>query len=425
MDEDMTIAAPTGRGLLRNPDFLTLWAGEAISEFESLIGRPALSFAAVITLAATPFQMALVSAAHIIPGLLSPLAGVWVDRLRRRPIMIGADLAFTVVLLTVPLAAVARLLSMPQLYAVVFVTAALDTVFRIAYGAYLLTLVGRDDILEANSKLTASSAVAEVSGFALAGWLVQWLTAPFAVAIDALSFLASIVALRAIWKPEDLVASRDQRRHLLTEIAEGARFIAADVRLLAIAACTAVQAVFDSVVGALYMLFVVNALGFKPGPLGVIFAVGGISSFVGALLARRAAETLGLVRSMVAGVAITGVGLMLVPMARGSGVYGAMMLSANQLIADGAFTIFMINYSSFVQIVTPDEILGRVNSCLMFSRRVAALVGSLVGGVLATALGLRAPLYIGALGTMLAAVMLLGVPEKIAPASQRLAEAVE
>jgi len=101
------------------------------------------------------------------------------------------------------------------------------------------------------------------------------------------------------------------------------------------------------------------------------------------------------------------------------------MLSANQLIADGAFTIFMINYSSLVQIVTPDEILGRVNSCLMFSGRVAALVGSLVGGVLATALGLRAPLYIGALGTMLAAVMLLGVPEKIAPASQRLAEAVE
>jgi transmembrane secretion effector len=260
MDEDISIVAPSPRGLWRNPDFLRLWAGETISEFGSFIGSPALRFAAVITLAATPFQMALLSAAKIIPGLLSPLAGVWVDRLRRRPIMIVADLVLTVVLLTVPLAAVAHLLSMPQLYAVVFITAALDMVFRIAYGAYLPTLVGRNDILEANTKLTASSAVAEVSGFALAGWLVQWLTAPFAVAIDALSFLASIVTLRAIEKPEELVASRDQRRQIFIEIAEGARFIAADARLLVIAVCTAVQMVFDNVVGALYMLFVMNAL---------------------------------------------------------------------------------------------------------------------------------------------------------------------
>jgi Na+/melibiose symporter-like transporter len=293
MAEPIPIAAPPRRGLWANPDFLKLWAGETASEFGSFIGGPALSFAAVITLAATPFQMALLSAAKIIPGLLSPLAGVWVDRLRRRPIMIGADLAFTMILLTVPLAAVAHLLSMPQLYAVVFITAALDTVFRIAYSAYLPTLVGRDDILEANSKLTASSAVAEVSGFALAGWLVQWLTAPFAVAIDALSFLASIVTLRAIQKPEELVASKDQRRQMFTEIAERARFIAADGQLLTIAVCTAVQAVFDNVVGALYILFVVNTLGFKPGPLGVIFAVGGISSFVGALLARRASRDAG------------------------------------------------------------------------------------------------------------------------------------
>jgi MFS family permease len=183
--------------------------------------------------------------------------------------------------------------------------------------------------------------------------------------------------------------------------------------------------IFDTMVGALYMLFVVNALGFNPGALGMIFAVGGISSFAGALLARRAAERLGLVRSMVAGVAIAGAGLMLVPMARGAGVYRASMLVANQLIADGAFTIFIINYSSFVQIVTPDEILGRVNSCLMFSGRVAALAGSLIGGVLGTAFGLRVPLYIGALGTMLAAAMLLTVPEDVTPAAQSLAEALE
>jgi MFS family permease len=425
MDDDSSTAAPARRGLWRTPDFLKLWAGETISEFGSFIGGPALRFAAVITLAATPFQMAVMSAAGIVPGLLSPLAGVWVDRLRRRPIMIAADVAFTLVLLTVPLAALAHVLAMPQLYAVVFITAALDMVFRIAYGAYLPTLVGRDDILDANSKLTASSAVAEVSGFALAGWLVQWLTAPFAVAIDAFSFLASVVSLRAIAKPEELSARTRERRHMFTEIAEGARFIVADPRLLVIAVCTAVQMVFDNVVGALYMLFVVNTLGFKPGVLGVIFAVGGVSSFVGALLARRAAEALGLVRSMVAGVAIAGIGLLMVPMARGAGAYGASMLIAHQLVADGALTIFIINYSSFVQIVTPDEILGRVNSCLMFSRRVTALLGALVGGAVGTALGLRPPLFIAALGTIFAALMLMGVPEKAAAPSAAAVEAAE
>jgi MFS family permease len=420
MDADNSTAPPR-LALRRNPDFLKLWTGETISEFGSFIGAPALRFAAVITLTATPLQMGLLSAANIIPGLLSPLAGVWVDRLRRRPIMIAADFGFTVVLLTVPLAALAHVLSMPQLYAVVLIAAALDVVFRIAYGAYLPTLVGRAEILDANSKLTASSAVAEVGGFALAGWLVQWLTAPFAVAVDALSFLASVASLSSIAKPEDLVTRTDRPSGVLSEIADGARFIVADPRLLVLAACTAVQMLFDSVVGALYMLFVVDTLGFKPGVLGMIFAIGGCSSFVGALFARRAAAALGSARAMVAGVAVGGAGLMLIPMARGAGAYGVSMLIAHQLIADGALTVFIVNYASFVQRATPDEVLGRVNSCLMFSRRVAALAGSLLGGALGMALGLRVPLAAASIGTMIAAAMLLAMPEHAAKPSRTAA----
>jgi MFS family permease len=406
--------------LFRHADFMKLWTGETISEFGSFIGGPALGFAAVITLAATPLQMGVLSAAQIAPGLLFSLfAGVWVDRLRRRPIMIWADIGRTLILLTIPLAALAHALAMPQLYVVSFAASALDIFFRIAYSAYLPTLVGRAEVLDANSKLTASSAVAEVGGFALAGWLVQWVTAPFAIAIDAVSFLASAVALRVISRPEQLDERTNTRRQMLSEAADGARFIAGDSRLLTMGIATTIQMLFDRILGSLYMLFVVNALGFKPGVLGVIFAIGGVSSFFGAIAAQRAAARFGAKRAMVTGIVITAVGQMFIPMARGAGRYGAAMLIAHQLIADGALTVFIVNYASFVQKVTPDEVLGRVNACFMFARRIAALSGSLLGGVLGATLGLRIPLVIAALGTLVTASMLATLPRGEASVESR------
>src|SRR5262245_2011428 len=190
---------PASRSLYRHADFMKLWTGETVSLFGTRIGSDAMSFAAVITLRATPFQMGLLSAAGYLPSVgFSLVTGAWVDRLRRRPIMILADLGRTAVLATVPLAAIYAALTMRHLYAVMLLAALLDIFFDISYRTYLPTLVDREQLLDANGKLTASSSLAEVAGFSICGWLVQWITAPFAILIDAVSFLASALAIAII-----------------------------------------------------------------------------------------------------------------------------------------------------------------------------------------------------------------------------------
>jgi MFS family permease len=186
-------------GLWRNPDFLKLWTGQTVSVFGSLITWTALQFTAIIALDATPFQVAVLTAAGPVAGILAGLVtGVWVDRLPRRPLMIAADLLRAILLAGIPLAALAGVLRIEQLYAVAFLTGVLTIIFDVAYQSYLPTLISRDDLLEGNSKLTASASAAEVGAFGISGWLVQLLTAPFAVLIDAASFVVSAVCLLLI-----------------------------------------------------------------------------------------------------------------------------------------------------------------------------------------------------------------------------------
>jgi predicted MFS family arabinose efflux permease len=393
--------------LLHNRDFLKLWSGETVSDFGSRMGAVAISFAAVISLHATPFQMGLLSAAQIVPALAFGLfAGVWVDRLRRRPLMIAADLGRFALLATVPIAAITGRLGMPQLYAVIVLAAILDITFDVAYRSYLPTLVGRADIVDANSKLATTSAVAEMAGFGLSGWLVQWLTAPFAIAVDAISFLPSAIAIAAIRTPEPSVKRDRAREDVLREIRDGARFVLGDSRLRALAAAAIAGASSYSVFSAAFMLFVVNTLGFKPDLLGMIFAVGGVSSFFGALIAARAAERFGAGRAMAVGFAMEGAALMLVPIARGADFAAAALLVAQQIIGDLAGTVFQINAVSLRQSLAPDQILGRVNASISFVARAAAMAGAVGGGWLGGAIGLRATLALGAAGLFVAAAML-------------------
>ena len=186
-------------GLWRHPDFLKLWAGQTVSLFSSLIGRFALPLVAVLTLDATRAQVALLHVVAMAPGILVGLfAGAWVDRLRRRPIMIRADLGRTLLLLWIPSAALLGLLRIEQLYVVAALTGTLTTFFDVAYRSYLPTLVRREALVEGNSKLQASGSVVEVASFGIAGALVQLLTAPIAILVDAASFLASALSLGLI-----------------------------------------------------------------------------------------------------------------------------------------------------------------------------------------------------------------------------------
>jgi hypothetical protein len=394
-------------GLFRHADFMKLWTGETVSMFGTRMGDVAIGFAAVIALKATPFQMGILSAARIVPPLVLGLfAGVWVDRMRRRPILIGTDIGRFLVLCTIPIAAMFAALTMVQLCAVMLAYSALDLFFDIAYRSYLPTLVEREDLLDANSKLTASASVAEAGGFALSGWLVEWLTAPFAILIDAVSFLASAIAIALIGKAEPTRAPRARDASVAREIADGARLVFSDGRLRAFGMIAIVGGFANSLVSTMYMLYVINALGFRPGVLGVIFAVGGASSLFGALAARRAADTFGTGMAMVAGLAIEGVALMLLPIARGAGPASVALLVAQQLIGDCAATVYFINAVSLIQTITPKPMLGRVNASLRFVGLGSVLVGQLVAGLAGGIIGLRATIAIGAAGLWVTAALL-------------------
>src|SRR5437899_6789326 len=182
---------------------MRLWIGQTISVFGSVVGVAAMSFTAILTLHATPFQLGLLSAARLAPGFVTALAaGAWVDRLQRRPILIGADIGRAALLTTIPLAAILGLLRIEQLYLITFLVSILTIFFDVAYRSYLPSLIGRAELVEGNSKLSASASAAEVSGFGVAGWLVQLFTAPIAILIDAISFLVSAISVWLIQAPE-------------------------------------------------------------------------------------------------------------------------------------------------------------------------------------------------------------------------------
>jgi len=324
--------------------------------------------------------------------------------------MILADLGRTAVLATVPLAAIYGVLTMRHLYAVMLLAALLDLFFDISYRTYLPTLVDREQLLDANGKLTASSSLAEVAGFSICGWLVQWITAPFAILIDAVSFLASALAIAIISTPEPIPSGHRGERALVREIAAGAKTIWSDGRLRALGLVALVGGFFPSLWNALYMLLVVDALGFKPAALGMIFAAGGASALLGALAAQRTSQWLGTGRAMVLGLAAGGFAMVLPPLARGAGASSVALLVADQLLGDGALTIYFINSVTLVQTITPHTILGRVNASLRFLNHSSILIGLVVGGVAGQFVGLRPTMLVGAAGVWLAAALLAASP---------------
>jgi MFS family permease len=393
--------------LRRHRDFRRLWTGETISVFGSRMGDVAVSFAAVIALGATPIQMGLLAAARLVPRLLfSLVAGVWVDRVRRRPLMIGADIGRFALLATIPLAAMLGHLAMNELYPVILAVGVLDLLFDIAYGAYLPSLVDSADVVEANSKLSASYAAAEVGGFAIAGWLVQILTAPYAIAVDALSFIASAVAINSIEKPEIEIAPRRRRSSFYREALEGVKVITGDRRLFALTAVNGLAALCYATFSTLYMLFVVDALGFKPGVLGVIFAVGGVSSFVSSMAAPRLIERIGEGRALAFGMVLQGVAWFCVPAARGATALAAGLLIAQQVFGDAGGTMAIISGQTIPLMLVPGRMLGRVKATISFVAMAAMIAGSVGAGVCAELIGLRPVMYAGAAGLAIAGVAL-------------------
>jgi len=354
--------------------------------------------------------VAFVTSADVLAGICFALfAGVWVDRLRRRPIMIAADIGRAAIVAWVPIAAWYGVLRIEHLYVVAFLAGILTTFFDVAYHSYLPTLIGREQVMEGNSKLTASESIAEFGSFSVSGWLVQLVTAPGAMAIDALSFVVSAVSLLVIRAPEPTPAATD-RRGVGHEIAEGMRTLWDDPRLRALALSRVGFAAGAGMFGAVVLLFVSRDLGFSPGAQGVIYGIGGLTSLAAATAAGRCRARFGAGPSMIGGLVTGGLGVMLIAAAPRRGALGVAMLVTQQIVSDPGWAIYSINETTMRQDLAPEAVLGRVTAADRFASLVATLVATILAGVIADLAGSRVVLAAGACCMFVAALILLASP---------------
>jgi predicted MFS family arabinose efflux permease len=371
----------------------------------------ALQFTAVLWLDATPLELSVLLGCQFVPGFLVGLAaGAWADRLHRRPILVAADIGRALALLTIPLAAVFDLLTIGQLYAVALVANSLTVFFDVAYEAYLPTLVERDELVEGNSKLTASASVAEFGAFSASGWLVQLLTGPGAVLVDALSFVWSAVFVGSIRRPEPDLAPHHERQHIGHEIREGVQLVARAPILRSLAVTNMIRMASARMLSVVYLLYLNREVGFGPGVLGMIFAVGGVTSLAGAAVAGRSRSVGGLGPALVLAGFIIPLGTLFMPLASTVSVVGVAFLVANQVITDPAWTFYDINSVSLRQAITPNRLQGRMNASMRFAEFAAMLAGTALGGVLGELIGLRQTLFVAVGGMVLAACWLLFSP---------------
>jgi MFS family permease len=406
-------------GLWRRPDYLKLWAGQTVSQAGSLVTGFALPLAAILALRASPAQVALLSAAGIAPGLvLGLVAGVWVDRMRRRPLLVLADLGRALVVGSVPVAALLGQLHIEQLYVVALVSSALAVLFDVAYPAYLPSLVRPEELVEANSKLEASGAVAEAAGFGAAGALVQALTAPLALAVDAGSYLVSALSLLLIRSREpspraaehDMDApKREGRGDILREVGAGLRLTLGEPLPRALAGATAIFTLCGNVIGVMLLLYLVREVHLSPALLGIIFGVGGVSAFVGSLLAKRAVQRWGIGRVVIGGLAIYTGSAILMPLASGPAWLAAALLVLAQL-TDCTHTVYSIGRTSILQALVPAGAQGRLHASLRVTEAAATLAGVALGGTLGQTIGPRGALFVVALAILLAPLWLARSP---------------
>jgi MFS family permease len=397
------------KGLRLDPDFRKLWVGQAISQLGSNITGVALPLTAVLVLKASPLQMGLLSGAGAAAVLIFGLfAGAWVDRLHRRPILIGADLGRAVVLGIIPVAAMLRRLTMGDLYLVAVASSTLTVLFDVSYQAYLPSLIERENLLAGNSRLALTESIAGIAGPGIAGTLVQLITAPLALLFDAASFVCSALSVWLIGKREPAPA-RTVEAHIGREISEGLGASWRDPLLRALAGRKATSAFFLGFGSSLYFLFATRELGLTAGLLGIIIAIGGTSGLFGAVLAEWLVGRFGFGRTFLGSAVAIGMAMFLVPLAHGSAAVCSTFLIAAQL-GDLAWPVNTISEQSLRQAITPDRLLGRVNSSMHLLFHGVLPLGALAGGAIAQAMGIRQALLIGAIGVLLSTMWLVFSP---------------
>jgi predicted MFS family arabinose efflux permease len=403
------VALAKGGSLLRHRDFRCLWVGETVSELGTQVSVLAVPLLAVRSLHASTFQVALLTATSTIGFFVLGLpAGAVVDRLRRRRVMIAADLGRLVALGSIPIAYAFGALGMLQLYLATLAAGLLTVFFDVAYQSYVPSLVGDEHVVEANAKLGGSAEVAQLAGPSLAGGLVQAIGGSYAVAVDAVSFLVSGVLVKTIRKEED-----DPPEHatgvsnLVREIGQGLRFVVRQPLIRAITITSTTSNFFSGVMTAVEVVFLVRVVHAQPDIIGFSFAAVGAGGLAGALLASRLSRRIGGVRATIVG-ELMGIFGLLIPLA----TPGVGVLFFGVGYAGSAFgtSLYNINQLSFRQRLCPRDLLGRMNATIRFVVSGVSPLGALVGGLIGTEIGLRPTMWVAAVGEFAAAGWLLASP---------------
>jgi MFS family permease len=408
------LAWPSG-GLWRHPDFLKLWSAETVSQFGTQVSLLALPLTAVIVLDATAFEVAALGTIEFLPFILFTLpAGVWVDRLPRRPILIAGDFGRAALLASIPVAYLTDHLTLTQLYVVGFGTGICTVFFDVAYQSYLPALVARDQIIEGNSKLEISRSSAQIAGPGFAGLLVEAFTAPYAVLADAASFLGSGAFILRIHKQEEWRSTETEQQEkssLWTELKEGLRFVLGNPNLRAQAGCTATSNFFSQFTFAIIIVFLVRTLGLSAGVIGLTISLGSVGALVAALTATRISARFGIGPTTIVSAALFGPSVLFIAFCP-AGNRAIPVLIFAQLVIGFSVVVYNIVQVSYRQAICPPRLQGRMNSVMRFMVWGTIPLGSLAGGALGTLLGLRETMVIGAIGGGLAVLWIVFSPQR-------------
>jgi len=410
-----SIAIPRPRrpadGLWQNADFLNLWGAETVSQFGAQITPVAIPLLAVLTLHASPFQMGLLAMASGLPVLLFGfIAGAWVDRLHRKPIMIATDIGRAIVLLAIPVAAVLDALSMPILIAVALLVGSQSVLFNAAYVSILPGLVQRGQLADANGKLYSSMSLAQVAGPAIAGTLVSLITAPAVILINSVSFVWSAWFIRRIRHDEAGDFERPVEHHFLREVREGLYALFSSPVLRATTLSTATINLAGYMFLAVYVLYMTEDLGLSATGVGFVYASGGVGALIGSVIAPRMATRIGVGHTLVWAAVLQGSFGVTVPLAILAPAYALPLVVAAEFMQWLWLVVFFVNALSLRQAITPNRLQGRVAASNQVLTGGMAPVGSFLGGVVGSVVNVQASLIAGIVGMFLAAFWVLFSP---------------
>jgi MFS family permease len=413
--EELATSTPRRPSLWRQGDFMKLWTGQTISQFGDEITLLAIPILAVEILGAGALEMGILGVVRFLPWILFTLpAGVWVDRMRRRPILIGADLARAALLTSIPLAFIGGWLTLIQVYVVAFLAGLFEVFFDVAYQSYLPSIVQRDELVEGNSKLELSRAGSQVAGPTVAGFLIQAIQAPFAILFDAVSYLAAALFVGIIRReeagPEPHDPATGERPSMWQEARAGVGYVFSNRYLRSIAATTGTANLFSNMSGAVLILYLLNedALNLTPGMIGIIFALGNLGVILGALTGGRLAKAIGIGPTIIVSAAVAGLATFAVPLAPQDDPFWVLVVGG--LVLGFGVVVYNVNQVGLRQAITPDRMLGRMNATMRLIVWGTIPIGALIGGVLGTVFGLVPVLWLSAIGGSLAFLFVLFSP---------------